>query len=337
MNVNINVNSTDSAQIQTLSVQEGGANFELLLNEFLKILIDNKEISSDNIMALNLGILPFMPYIYNGQNSSQLIEALNSMNDSKTALVEIIQSDNTNQIYALLQKLKSDNVRFTLPEKKISTEILDSGKPLTKDIEPIDIRILIKNQSENTDITKSLISELSKYNSKKEDSSTILNILKDAELNSIKDKGELKNFRSEHTFANLNINSEISKTNIAEQKINLPITRLQDLSNIMFKALSASQKTLTIQLEPPEMGRILIKLFLENGAVRADMKVDYPHVKEMLTGLIPEIRSNLQSSGVKISDFLLDLSREQRGYGDSYNGQGQRRHRGNQKFFEYFA
>jgi len=71
---------------------------------------------------------------------------------------------------------------------------------------------------------------------------------------------------------------------------------------------------------------------MDSSGIKADMKVDYPHIKEMITGLIPEIKSNLESRGVKVSDFLLDLTKDHRGYGDSYNGQSQQKYKGNQKF-----
>lgn len=121
------------------------------------------------------------------------------------------------------------------------------------------------------------------------------------------------------------------------EKIELPVTRLQELSDIMFKAISTSNKMVTVQLEPPELGKILLRVSMDGEGIKAQMKVENPAVKDMIAGLIPEIKSHIQSSGVKINDFLLDLMKDRGQYGNSYNGQGQRRHNGNHKFFEYFA
>uniref|UniRef100_A0A7C4EN83 Flagellar hook-length control protein FliK n=1 Tax=Thermodesulfovibrio aggregans TaxID=86166 RepID=A0A7C4EN83_9BACT len=120
-------------------------------------------------------------------------------------------------------------------------------------------------------------------------------------------------------------------------KIELPVTRLNEVSDIMLKTIASSRKTITVQLEPPELGTILLRLSMESEGIKAHMRVDSPNVKEMLAGLIPEIKSNLEATGVKINDFILDLKKDNQAYSDSYNGQGQKKYNGNQKFFEYFA
>lgn len=340
MNVNINLNAVELTKMQA-QAGEGGNFFDIVLNELLNLLTENKELGLDsNSMIMPYGIFPFMPLMAEQQNLTPLIVGIiDSKENLKSVLLELIQSGaSATDVESLLQKLKTQNLQYNLPESKSYSEIIDAIKSSHRDGDTLDIHKLIEKLTANGEdkgLKKILLAETGNTVPKEENFKGLFSILKEAEVVNLRENAEEKNLKAE--FATTLGSSEVYKNGNSEQKIQLPITRLQDISNIMFKALSASQKTLTIQLEPPEMGRILIKLFLENGAVRADMKVDYPHVKEMLTGLIPEIRSNLQSSGVKVSDFLLDLSREQRGYGDSYNGQGQRRHRGNQKFFEYIA
>lgn len=340
MNVNINLNAVELTKMQA-QAGEGEKFFDIVLNELFNLLTENKELASDSsLMIMPYGIFSFMPLLAEQQNLTSLIAGnIDSKENLKSVLLELIQSGaSATDVESFLQKLKDQNLQYNLPESKNYSEIINSIKSSHRDVDTLDIHKLIEKLTANGEdkgLTKSLLAETGKTVSKEENFKGMFSILKDAEMLNLREKAEEKSLKAE--FTTTLGNSEISKNGNSDQKIQLPITRLQDISNIMFKALSASQKTLTIQLEPPEMGRILIKLFWENGAVRADMKVDYPHVKEMLTGLIPEIRSNLQSSGVKVSDFLLDLSREQRGYSDSYNGQGQRRYRGNQKFFEYIA
>lgn len=331
------------------SVSNQATGFDNVFDELLKLLFENQDTSNDGITENNLFIFPFTSFqnflLQDIKNFQELSQSLESSSAVKSYLLNLLQSGqfDIKELSNLLQNLKSQNkyaiqgITEGLDEKLLLNKENPEGKEL--------VNLFNSEKAQNNQVTESFKLNIQPENSNQK-SSIFLNIVNEISEENHDIKPKIINAeRIEKTLNNeasqLNIFSGVdSKGNdIKEtpQKQELPVTQLKEVSTIIFKALSSSQKTIIVQLEPPELGRILIKLSMDNAGVRADMKVDYPHVKEMLTGLIPEIKSNLQSSGVKVSDFLLDLSREQRGYSDSYNGQGQKRYRGNQKFFEYFV
>lgn len=118
------------------------------------------------------------------------------------------------------------------------------------------------------------------------------------------------------------------------------VNRLSELSGMMAKTLRSNAQHLIIRLEPPDLGNIQIKLIMSNGLLRADFRVDSHAVRDLFFMAMPQIRSALEASGIKVSDFFVDVK------GDYYSGekkqqgysQQQRQHKEQgSHFFDYFA
>lgn len=346
---NINIEGLNLIKNQATSTNQS-TGFDEIFNEFLKLLFENKDISTDGSTNNNSFIFPFVSLqnfllqdIKNFQEISQTIEFSPALKAVFSNLLKEKQID-IKELSNLFQNLKTQNNKYDIQN---FFENFDPKNFLNTENSKEIVNILNSQQTKNDQATELFKLNINPDNSN-QNKSLFLNIVNESysENQDIKskffntDKVE-KILNNDKLSSQLNIFNNVqsrnNEINDIQQKIDLPFTQLKEVSNIVFKALSSSQKTIIVQLEPPELGKILIKLSMDNAGVRADMKVDYPQVKEALTGLIPEIKSNLQSSGVKVSDFLLDLTKEHRGYSDSYNGQGQKRYRGNEKFIEYFA
>ncbi|WP_181405966.1 flagellar hook-length control protein FliK [Thermodesulfovibrio sp. Kuro-1] len=351
---NINLDALNLIKNQ-MAVTSKSTGFDDLFNELLKLLFENKDISTASSANSNPFILPFVSFqnflFQDITNFQELFQPSEFSSELKASL-SLLQSGQIDikELSSLLQNLNPQNTRN---EIQSLIESLDAKILLNKET-------LQSNSSKLSEIVQNCSNKVNSeqflFNSESFSSShgklsagspstLLLNIVKtyseSSGNNSEFPNTELikKTLNNEEVSSQLNIfhNIQGKTREDVQQKIELPFTRLSQVSDIIVKALSSSQKTIIVQLEPPELGKILIKLSMDNAGLRADMKVDYPHVKEALTGLIPEIKSNLQASGLKVSDFLLDLMKDNRGYSDSYNGQGQRKYRGNQKFFEYFV
>ncbi|GAQ94440.1 hook-length control protein FliK [Thermodesulfovibrio aggregans] len=335
---NIDMNSLNLINQNSTASTKQLAGFEDILNELFKILFENQKNSTNNSVNYNFFVFPF-PFLQTQEITFTQTQIEQLPQDLKLSLLNLFKSGQIDmkELKSVLQNLHLNKSEFqNLIEKidlknlsnQVNNQTDDSVNQLNS-LEPLKARLshsleLSKLDQNEFPVKDSVV--INESTSKNQSNNSKILIEKSL---TIENDTKLNIF---HT-----IQSKSSDINDVQQKVELPFTQLKEISNIVFKALSNSQKTLIVQLEPPELGKILIKLSMDNAGIRADMKVDYPHVKEALTGLIPEIKSNLQSSGVKVSDFLLDLMKENRGYSDSYNGQGQRKHKGNQKFFEYFV
>lgn len=337
--ININLNGL-SLNNKSLTLSETKGDIEGFLKELFKILLENQK----NLDSENITFTPFLPFpmltSQNIANLDNLFENMKIQKEGLNSLYELIKlgqvdlnnaleslkiTSKDNPISSILENL-TEKVSINLEKNNIKDifKIINTQKN-SSELSSLDLNKESKNIMETSDSIKNILINMDSFNNEK---STINDLQRDKN----------QKINSENLLPKINLNSaeSVQYDNI-KQKPELPVIKLNEVSDIIFRAASNSQKTLIVQLEPPELGKILIKLSMDSSGVRADMKVDYPHVKEILTNLIPEIKSNLQSSGVKISDFLLDLTRDQKGYSDSPYGQGQKKNKDNQKFFEYFA
>lgn len=126
--------------------------------------------------------------------------------------------------------------------------------------------------------------------------------------------------------------------------VNEPIhvNRLHELGEVMEKTVRAGDKHLIIKIEPPDLGSIQIKLRMDNGMLSADLKVDSPVVKDLFSMAIPQIKTSLEDSGIKVSDFFVDVKEDY--YSDGRRQQedtNQQQHKQDKEskfqFFDFFA
>ncbi len=340
--INLNISGLILNNDMNLNLSETKTEIEGFLSELFRIFLENQK----NLNFENITLAPLLPFnILTSQeisNLDNLFENIKIQNEGLNSLYELIKSGQVDLNNAL------ESLKIISKDNSISSIIEDLTEKVSINLDKNNIKDIFKTinaQNDNNSLELSSLNLNKESNNKMEISDSIKNNLINMESlknekTTVDDIQREKNqkINSENLLPKINLNSveSVQYDNI-KQKHEIPVIKLNEISDIIFRAVSNSQKTLIVQLEPPELGKILIKLSMDSSGVRADMKVDYPHVKEMLTNLIPEIKSNLQSSGVKISDFLLDLTRDQKGYSDSPYGQGQKKNKDNQKFFEYFA
>lgn len=363
--ININLNGLNVNVNENLTSSQNKFELKGFLNDLFLLLHKSKS----SIDTKNILFIPFLPsQLLTSQDIAdleKLFDTLKFQNEGLNSFYELIKSEqfklnNTNLIKTF------ENLKFTSESKNIpsicdkinknfSAYVEQYKDVLTQSVSPKNILAtelssfnFYKENQESKENLSELLNVVDEFSDLKKILETKMSNLlslssekspksEEITINNLHTKIEQK-LKNENLSLQVTLNSgEPCQHNNIQQKFEIPLIRLHEIPDIIFKALSTSQKTLIVQLEPPELGKILIKLTMDSSGIKADMRVDYPHVKEMLTNLIPEIKSNLQSSGVKISDFLLDLTRDQKDYSDSYYGQGQKKYKENQKFYEYFA
>ncbi len=102
-------------------------------------------------------------------------------------------------------------------------------------------------------------------------------------------------------------------------KETLHVSRIQEIDAKIIRAVESGQNSLTIRLEPPELGTLKIKLVLADGMVRADVRVENAAVKDMMNLAAPQIRNSLESAGIKVSEFFVDIREEYYSDGRRHN------------------
>jgi flagellar hook-length control protein FliK len=77
--------------------------------------------------------------------------------------------------------------------------------------------------------------------------------------------------------------------------------------------LSPELRTATIQLSPPELGRISIRMRVERGELRAHVRAERPETLQALERHVPELKATLESLGIQAREIDLQLGFEQQG------------------------
>lgn len=123
----------------------------------------------------------------------------------------------------------------------------------------------------------------------------------------------------------------------------LHVSRLEELGEAVTKALETGGKSLTVRLDPPDLGSIQIRLKIQGGVLTADVKVDSQSVKDMMNGAMPQIKTTLENSGIRAGNFQVDVREDGYSQGRKQQEQesGRQRNRRSkepeEQFFNFFA
>ncbi len=101
----------------------------------------------------------------------------------------------------------------------------------------------------------------------------------------------------------------------SQVKNTVHISRLNEISEPIMKALGSGTQHITIKIEPPDLGSIQIRLKMDNGVLKADFRVDSSSVKDAFSLAVPQIKAALENAGIRAGDFFVDVK-------DSYYSDG---------------
>lgn len=88
------------------------------------------------------------------------------------------------------------------------------------------------------------------------------------------------------------------------------VTELTGIHRPILKALAAGESQLIIEIRPPDLGTLQIRLTADRGIISADITVDNQAVRDMLSVALPQIRTSMEESGVSLREFSVDLRRD---------------------------
>jgi|WetSurMetagenome_2_1015567.scaffolds.fasta_scaffold00033_51 flagellar hook-length control protein FliK len=121
----------------------------------------------------------------------------------------------------------------------------------------------------------------------------------------------------------------------------IPANKMSTVDGVIAKAVNTGQQDIVIRIDPPDLGSLHIRLSLDNGVLRADVRVDSAAVKDSFLAAMPQIKNALENTGIKVSDFHVDVRDDQDNSGQSGNNHAkhQQRRDGEAKnaFSDFFA
>jgi flagellar hook-length control protein FliK len=118
------------------------------------------------------------------------------------------------------------------------------------------------------------------------------------------------------------------------------VNRMTSLDAVISKAVDSGQRNLVIRIDPPDLGSMHIRLSLDNGVLKADVRVDSSSIKDSFNLALPQIKTSLENAGIKVSEFHVDVREDQYRNGQERNNQGQQQKQGRgskNSFSDFFA
>ncbi len=136
--------------------------------------------------------------------------------------------------------------------------------------------------------------------------------------------------RVAEVFSGSNVNSDVF------------VTSIRDIHEPIRAAVETGTKHMVLRLDPPGLGDIQIRLRIHQGVLSAELKVDSGITRELFTSALPQIRHQLENSGIRVGDVQVDLHDDYLAHQEPAreHGQGRQNRQGrqtNENFFEYLA
>ncbi|MCP4023621.1 MAG: flagellar hook-length control protein FliK, partial [Desulfobacteraceae bacterium] len=184
------------------------------------------------------------------------------------------------------------------------------------------------------DIFKELAQMLSADQGGKEDGKNILK--SDEDFTGNLKKVVSKTTEQPQAFAS-DVKNEDTKINIEPLKTRpapktLPAYVTNQVGKSLARAISQGESSITIQLKPPEMGRLLMTIEnMGNNSMKVSIMTENNAAREILASNVNEIKTVLSNSGVNLERFDVDMGDDfGRSMADARKQAGQNSNRRNQ-------
>jgi flagellar hook-length control protein FliK len=153
---------------------------------------------------------------------------------------------------------------------------------------------------------------------------------------------EMKDAGSSSAFYSQSVQSQDLSTQSARAaQETIPVHRISAVDEVISKAAAAGQKDIVIRIDPPDLGSVHIRLSLDNGVLKADVRVDSAAAKDSFLAAMPQIRTALENAGIKASEFNVDVRDDQQEKGQSGNNNAKQQQRqdgeARNAFSDFFA
>ncbi|RQD61855.1 MAG: hypothetical protein D5R98_06065 [Desulfonatronovibrio sp. MSAO_Bac4] len=95
---------------------------------------------------------------------------------------------------------------------------------------------------------------------------------------------------------------------------------LDQVQNGMFKRLSEGRTQITLQLDPPALGRVAVVLQMHDKEVRAMIRPSSPEVAQIVSENMAKLKASLEQQGLRVNKIEVQTQMQQ-GHGQTWQGQ----------------
>lgn len=99
---------------------------------------------------------------------------------------------------------------------------------------------------------------------------------------------------------------------------------IERLTEAMKMANRGGVKNLTLQLSPPELGKVMLRVEARDGVVSAFLRVEKPEAASQLAGNLNQLRENLKAQGIELGELDIQQRGQHEALGD-FSGQRHRK------------
>lgn len=128
-----------------------------------------------------------------------------------------------------------------------------------------------------------------------------------ADTESLKNLAALQNEKPNFQVIVKELNSNLQKTNLVN------ITKADFVNQIVKKAdivLREGHQEMVMKLEPESLGKLNLKIIMENGQITAKFVAESQQVKEVLESSFNQLKDALQEKGVNVQSFSVSVGQE---------------------------
>ncbi|MBI1938182.1 MAG: flagellar hook-length control protein FliK [Ignavibacteriales bacterium] len=121
------------------------------------------------------------------------------------------------------------------------------------------------------------------------------------------------NSNTEHKIDRSAVNKTKSMDDLNSFNETLKVIKTDELAVEINKYLQSNEKqSITFQLTPENLGKVKLMVDYADSQLHASIEVENEQVKQFVQSNIEQLKNNLQSSGVQISNINVSISNEQR-------------------------
>lgn len=293
LNGKLDLKALNGESVQNSNIIEGlSKELSVKLMDMLKQQFDIPEDKANSLLqSINKQIMAMLNDLQTGEDINNF--SVKDINDILSSLLEKISKEVSSSDIA--SKLNNIGNEQSLKEK--IQQILEAKLPNNNGIQEVKTQIVPNAASNSKNEGNGLNS-----NSGKEDK-----FLK--ELASL-DKSEVDTKMDKVANFITGLNKTIATTNTAQVAKNVTVNRETFVEDVIKSIKFMDQnniKEMTVKIVPRELGEVIIKLTMENGAMKANITANNKEAYNLLNSNLQEISSKISNTEIKIQNFSMDL------------------------------